>query len=77
MRISSQDKPVGIVERYVLPSMSTRKGSPHILLAEDDDEMRTLLARIFRREGWPNHLPHVSMTQQQVKDSPRQEPRRQ
>ena len=39
VQTSSQDKPGGIAERYVLPGTSTRTGSPHILLAEDDFDL--------------------------------------
>jgi CheY-like chemotaxis protein/anti-sigma regulatory factor (Ser/Thr protein kinase) len=35
-----------------LPAYRCGDGSPRLLLAEDDDEMRSLLARAFRRAGY-------------------------
>ena len=40
------------VNRRLLPSPGKAKGRPRILLAEDDDEMRTLLARVLYADGY-------------------------
>ena len=38
--------------RKVVFNMTNKTELPHVLLAEDDDEMRTLLAGVLRKEGY-------------------------